>query len=130
MIDDFDISGLDMADFPFTDGVFFTYEVDNTLPLDQRVPTEKEVLRTNFDAQRSAKLHNGGMNGANYTVYWPMTPNPNSTSMADKYLPVPVKRGMRFRGVAYGVSVVGEVEIVRPSQLGGCSADIKVVTES
>lgn len=130
MIDDFDISALGMADFPYIDGVFYTYEVDKSKPLNERVPTEVIVLETNFDAQRSAKLHNGMSNGANYTIYWPLELNPDSVGSWDKYMPIPVKRGMRFRGEANGVMINGEVEIVRPSQLGGASCDIKVLTET
>lgn len=126
---DFDISELDMDDFPF-EGAFYTTEVDEDAPLDERIPQEVEVFRTVCDIQRSAKLHNGFLLGADYTVYWPLEINPDSTGTVDKYGPIKVRRGMIFRGIMYGYPVVGTVEIVRPSQLGGCSCDIKVVTES
>lgn len=130
MIDSFDISDLGVAEFPWIDGIFYTYETDMNKPLNERKPEEVVVFETIFDAQRSAKLHNGMSNGANYTIYWPLVENPESQGSWDKYLPIPVKRGMRFRGFAWGVMIEGEVEIVRPSQLGGCSCDIKVLTES
>lgn len=129
MIDDFDISGTDMTDFPF-EGAFFTYEIDKSLPLDKRVPKEVLVFETVCDIQRAAKIHNGILNGADYTVYWPLELNPDSTGTVDKFGPIEVRRGMRFRGMMYGYSVIGDVEIVRVSQLGGCSCDIKVVTET
>lgn len=119
-----------IAKYPWIDGVFYTYEVDEDMPLDQRVPMEVEVFRTIFDAQRSAKLHNGNANGADYTVYWPLNPNPYSEGSWDEYESIPVRRGMRFRGYAWGVLIHGEVEIIRPSQLGMCSCDVKVLTES
>lgn len=129
MIDEFDISSLNMADFPF-EGAFYTYEIDKSLPLDQRVPQEVLVFETACDIQRSAKLHNGVMLGADYTVYWALEENSESTYDNDKYMPIKVRRGMKFRGVMYGYLVEGTVEIVRASQLGGCSCDIKVVTEN
>lgn len=124
------IEEYNVVEYPWIDGVFYTYETDVEKPLDERVSEEVVVLETDFDAQRSAKLHNGNSNGANYTIYWPLTENPESKDSWDKYEDIPVKRGMRFRGVAWGVLIEGEVEIVRPSQLGGCSCDIKVLTES
>ena len=132
MIDDFDFdfSELGIEEYPYIDGVFYTYETDMSKPLDERVPEEVIVLETIFDAQRSAKLHSGISIAADYTIYWPLTENKDAQGSWDKFEDIPVKRGMRFRGIAWGVLIDGEVEIVRPSQLGGCSADIKVVTES
>lgn len=118
-----------MTDFPFF-GAFYTYEVDKSLPLDQRVPKEVLVFETPADIQRAAKIHNGILNGADYTVYWPLELDPDSTGTVDKFGPIEVRRGMRFRGTMYGYTVEGDVEIVRSSQLGGCSCDIKVVTET
>lgn len=124
------VEDYNITEYPWTDGVFYTYETDTSIPLDEREPKEEVVLETVFDAQRSAKLHNGASNGANYTIYWPLSENPEAQGSWDKYMPIPVRRGMRFKGVAWGVLICGEVEIVRPSQLGGCSCDVKVLTES
>lgn len=129
MIEEFSIAELDMSDFPF-EGAFYTYEVNEDAPLDERVPQEVLVEEIKCDIQRSAKLHNGVMLGADYTVYWALEENPESTYTNDKYMPIKVRRGMRFRGMMYGYLVEGTVEIVRASQLGGCSCDIKIITES
>lgn len=129
MIDDFDISSLDMTDFPF-EGAFYDYVEDEDAPLNERVPKEALVEEVRCDIQRSAKLHNGIMLGADYTVYWALEPNPESIYDNDKYMPIKVRRGMHFRGMMYGYLVEGVVEIVRVSQLGGCSCDIKVTDES
>lgn len=129
MIDEFDISGIDMTDFPFK-GYFYEIIVDMEADLDKRESKEVIVFETACDIQRAAKLHNGSLNGADYTVYFPLEDNPDSTSTVDKYGPIKIRRGMYFRGVAYGYTVEGEVEIIRPSQLGGCSCDIKVIKES
>ena len=129
MIDEFDISALDMTDFPF-EGAFYDYETDDSLPLDEREAQEVLVEEVKCDIQRSAQLHNGVLLGADYTVYWALEENPESTYTNDRYMPIKVRRGMHFRGMMYGYLVEGTVEIVRASQLGGCSADIKIVTES
>lgn len=123
------IEGMEMDDYPF-EGAFYDWQVDEDADLDERVPQEIEVFRTVCDIQRSSKLHNGFMLAADYTVYWPLETNPESTGSVDKYGPIKVRRGMIFRGIMYGYPVAGTVEIVRPSQLGGCSCDIKVVTEN
>lgn len=120
---------IEMNEYPYH-GSFYRVEVDNSLPAYDR--TEKEVLvfETDCDIQRSAKLHNGVLLGVNYTVYFPLEINPNATGTIDKYLPIKIRRGMTFRGEFYGYTVEGQVEIIRPSQLGGCSCDIKIVSES
>lgn len=129
MIDDFDISSLDMADFPF-EGYFYTESVDESLPLDEQTAQEILVEEVKCDIQRSAKLHNGVALNADYTIYWVLEENPESTYANDRYMPIKVRRGMKFRGMMYGYLVEGTVEIVRASQLGGVSCDIKVTTES
>jgi hypothetical protein len=52
------------------------------------------------------------------------------TGDVDRYEQIPIRRGMTFRGEFYGYTVEGQVEIIRPSQLGACSCDIKVVSET
>ena len=123
------IDNIDMTEYPY-EGAFYTFESDTSLPPLEQSTQEVEVFRTVCDIQRSAKLHNGTLLGADYTVYWPLEENPDATGSVDKYMPIKVRRGMRFRGIFYGYEVIGDVDIVRPSQLGGCSCDIKVVTEN
>lgn len=129
MIEEFSIAELDMADFPF-EGAFYTFEIDESLPLDERVPKEVLVFETVCDIQHSSKLHNGAMLGVDYTIYWPLELDPDSEGTVDKYGPIPVRRGMIFRGIMYGYEVYGTVENVRVSQLGGANADIKITTET
>lgn len=132
MIDDwdFDISELGMEEYPYIDGVFYTYETDMSKPLDERVPEEVIVLETKFDAQESARLHNGMALNADYAIFWPLENNPEAHGAWNKYMPINVKRGMRFRGIANGVLIDGEIELVLPSQLGGAKCYIKVTSES
>lgn len=111
-------------------GEFFTYEIDNDAPLDKRIPQEVIVFKTVCDIQHSSKLHNGMALGMDYSIYWPLELNPDATGTVDYYKDIAVRRGMRFRGIFYGYEIVGEVENVRPSQLGQASCDIKVVTEN
>lgn len=130
MIDTFDISELDMTDFPFR-GAFYTYEVNEDAPLDERVPQEVKIFETACDIQRRGKLGGNGLNGAEYVVYFPLELNSESADTSDKYGPVKVRRGMTFRSdPAYGYTCEGVVEFVRLSQLGACSCDVKITTES
>lgn len=118
-----------IAKFPYL-GEFFTYEIDMNAPLDKREPKENIVFKTICDIQHASKMHNGIALNMDYTIYWPLERNEESTCTVDYYKDILVRRGMRFRGIFYGYEVVGEVENVRPSQLGQASCDIKVVTES
>lgn len=149
---DFDIDELGVTDFPFR-GYVYTLAVDMEKPLDERVPEEIVVLaETDVDIQRAAKLHNGSLNGADYTVYYKLSKGQSwyllwddlthilwddgtkivgeTNGADDKYGPITIRRGMFFRGWAYGYTIEGEVEIIRPSQLGGVSFDVKVKKES
>lgn len=120
---------VDIIEFPYK-GAFYDVTVDEDLPLDQQVDMEVCVFETICDIQKTAKLGNGGLLGASYTVYFPLELNEEATGSIDKYKDVKIRRGMTFRGEAYGYTYEGTVEIVRVSQLGGCSCDIRVKTES
>lgn len=124
----FDIDDFDFEEYPYH-GCFYITTIDTTVPLDKRVARKELILDTDCDIQRQSARHNGGLLGAGYDIYWPLELNPESTGIGNRYLPPRVKRGMTFEGEYYGDRVVGEVEIVVPSQLGGCQATIKVKTE-
>lgn len=130
MIDfDFDISELDMTEYPY-EGAFYRMEIDLSQPPVEQVEEEVMVFSTICDIQRSSRLHVGGLLAADYTIYWPLDPNSGATGTIDKFDDIPVRRGDTFRGMFYGYLVEGVVEIVRPSQLGGASCDIKVIKEN
>jgi hypothetical protein len=118
----------DLAKFPYH-GAFYTYGVDESLPLYEQEEKEIKVFETDCDIQKTSKLHSGTLLVAYYTIYFPLEENPDATGTIDKFKDIPIRRGMTFKGMFYGVEVVGEVEIIRPSQLGACSCDIKVVDE-
>jgi hypothetical protein len=122
-------SDIEMVEYPYY-GAFYTTDVDRSKPLYEQTEEEKLVFETVCDIQRTAKLHNGNLLGVNYTVYFPLFENPDSTSTIDKYNDIIIRRGMTFKGEFYGYKVEGQVEIIRPSQLGGCSCDIKIVSEN
>lgn len=126
---DFNIDDFEMEEFPFH-GAFYTYETNEDLPLDEREPKEVLVFSTECDIQKRSGLRQNTALLAEYTVYFPLTLDPDSTGAHDKYGPVKVRRGMKFRGTGYGYTYEGTVEMVRFSQLGGCSVDIRVETES
>lgn len=114
-------------------GAFFTYDTDMSLPLDERTPKEILVEEVEHcDIQRQGARHQGSFLGAGYTVYYPLTPNPewDGIDASEQYMPINVMRGMIFRGGEPLYPVEGEVEFVRFSQLGQASIDIKVKTES
>lgn len=115
--------------FPY-EGAFYEVTVDESLPLDMQTEVETEVFRTVVDIQRLAKLHSSNLLAANYTVYFPLEENPDAKGTVDKFKDPGVRRGQTFKGVFYGYEIKGIVEIVRPSQLGGMSVDIKVNTEN
>ena len=97
-----------IEEYPFK-GAFYTYGVDESKPLDEQVEEEILVLETECDIQQSQKSDSGGIITASFNVYFPF----------DKEKGVSVKRGMIFKGAAYGLEVNGKVVSVFPSQLGG-----------
>lgn len=119
----------EFSEYPYT-GAFYTVEVDESLPLDEQVEREVLVYETVCDIQKTNKLHNANLLAANYTIYFPIAENPNATSTVNRFVDCGVRRGHIFRGVFYGYEIKGIVEIVRPSQLGAISVDIKVNTEN
>ena len=118
--------------YPYS-GAFFTWDTPMDAPLDQREPQEILVEEVEHcDIQRQSARHQGFLLGAGYTVYYPLTPNPewDGKSGSEQYLPIKVRRGMTFKGGDPLYLVTGEVEFVRFSQLGEASIDIKVNTET
>lgn len=118
--------------YPYSGG-FYSFEIDDTKPLDQRLP--EEILVENVehcDIQSITARHNAAFLGAGYTVYFPLTPNPewDGLNESERYLPINVRRGMTFKGGYPLYPVEGEVELVRFSQLGQAAVYIKVTTES
>lgn len=126
VLDDFPIEG--MTTYPYH-GAFYRYDVDNTLPLDQQEDMETLVYETDVDIQKRSGIRQSNLFISEYTIYFPLELNPESTGTIDKYKDCGVRRGHTFRGEFYGNTVEGVVEMVRPSQLGAMSVDIKVVTE-
>lgn len=127
IIDDIPVEGL--VPYPFH-GAFYTYEVDESAPLDEQVEKEILVYETDTDVQKRSGIRQSNLFIAEYTIYFPLQPNPEAKGPADRYKDCGVRRGMTYKGEFYGQTIEGKVEFVRPSQLGGMSVDIKVVTEN
>lgn len=127
VLDDFPVEG--MMPYPYH-GCFVKYDVDTDLPLDQQVEQEVLIYETDCDIQKRSGLRQANLLAADYTIYFPLLLNPDATGTVDKYLDCGVRRGHTFRGKFYDNTIEGVVEMVRPSQLGGMSVDIKVVTEN
>lgn len=98
-----------LEEYPF-DGAFYTSKVDESKPLNQQVEEEVLLFETKCDIQESTSNAVGGVITGTFNVYFPF----------DKQKGVGVKRGDIFRGFFYGVDVVGIVDGIAPSQLGGC----------
>lgn len=119
----------DIVEFPYH-AAFYSYEVDEAAPLDERIPNEVLILDTVADIQKRSGLRQNTALLAEYTCYFPISLNPDAIGTIDKYGPVPIRRGMTIRAEAYGYTYEGIVEMIRFSQLGICSVDFRVSTES
>lgn len=119
----------DIEEFPYH-AAFYTSKVDMDAPLDEREAKETLVFDTVCDIQKRSGLRQNTALIAEYTCYFPLPLNPESTGAIDKFGPVPIRRGMTIRAEAYGYTYEGIVEMIRFSQLGGCSVDFRVSTES
>lgn len=128
--DDFDIDSFDdFAEYPYH-GYFVRFETDESLDLDKQEETEILVYETDVDIQKRSGIRQSNLFIAEYTIYFPLVENPDATGTIDKYLDCGVRRGHTFRGEFYGETIEGQIEFIRPSQLGMMSVDIKVVTEN
>lgn len=127
VLDDFPVEG--MTPYPYH-GAFYRYEIPEDAPLDKQETQEILVYETDCDIQKRAGLRQANLIADDYTIYLPLELNPDATGTIDKYKDCGVRRGMTFRGEFYGNAIEGTIEMVRPSQLGAMSVDIKVVTEN
>lgn len=119
----------DITDFPFN-AEFFERVTDMNLDLDKRVPIEQKVFDVPCDIQQKTGLRQGSFLGAEYTCYFPLELNPESNDSSDRFGPVKVRRGQILRAKGYGYSYEGVVEMIRFSQLGGCSVDFRCENET
>lgn len=101
-------------EYPF-DGAFYDYAVDPSKPLDERTEEEILVLSTKCDIQQSSKNDSGGNLVSYSNIYVPF----------DVSKSIPLKRGMTFKGSAYGLTVNGIIVSIGASQLGGLEITIK-----
>lgn len=99
--------------YPF-EGIFYTVEKDESLPLDQQEEKKIIVLRTKCDIQEAQESESGGNITSSFDIFFPF----------DKNKGIHVKRGMTFEGNMYGLTVNGVVIGISPSQAGGCLCHI------
>lgn len=103
-----------LQEYPF-DGKFYTTMIDKTKPVDKWKEEEVVVLETKCDIQ-GAQKEDGGVISNSYNVYLPF----------DKSAGIKIKRGLKFDGSMYGMTISNaDVIDVVPTQLGGCSVFIK-----
>lgn len=104
----------ELEEYPY-EGDFYTYEVDDSKPLDEQVEEEILVLHTKCDIQESQKSDSSGNIIATFDVYFPFNESEG----------VKITRGMTFRGNVYGLEVNGKVVGLYPTQMGACSCYVK-----
>ena len=103
-----------LEEYPF-EGAFYEYGVDESKPLDEQVEEEILILETKCDIQQASQSDANGIIISAFNVYFPF----------DKEQGISIKRGMTFKGSAYGLEVNGEVISISPSQLGGVECYVK-----
>lgn len=119
----------DLTEYPYH-AAFYEMQIDMEQDLDKRKPQESLIFETPCDIQKRSGLRQNTALLAEYTCYFPLEENPRATGSIDKYGPAKIRRGMTIRAEAYGYTYEGIVEMIRFSQLGGCSVDFRVMTES
>lgn len=139
----------ELTEYPF-DGLFYELLREGGDGLLDEEVKEVEVLRTKCDIQSSSQSSDITYLTGSYTIYFPLEfasgffrkpknddenekegVNPTDKELVDDktYEPIKIKRGMYFRGVAYGYEVNGKVTAVVPSMLGGVCCQVKDVDE-
>jgi hypothetical protein len=97
-----------LQEYPFT-GKFYYIDIDESKPLEERVPEEFVLLETPCDIQESQKSESGSIH-ASFNIYFPFKKEDG----------INIKRGDLFVGYMYGMKVDGQVIGVFPTQMGGC----------
>lgn len=101
-------------EYPFH-GKFYTRMIDKTKPVGEWIEEEIIILETECDIQ-GAQKEDGGIISNSYNVYFPF----------DKEEGIKVKRGQKFDGSMYGMTITNaDVIDVIPNQLGGCAVYVK-----
>ena len=100
----------EIQEYPF-DGVFYTSEIDRSLPLEEQVEREIVLLETKCDIQEASHSRVGEFIKAVYSIFVPFDKEAEN--------PITINRGVMFRANMYGLLIEGKVEGVFPSQLGG-----------
>lgn len=103
------IDNTPLVEYPFR-GAFYEYGVDDSKPLDEQIEEEVLVLERECDIIHASQSDSGGNLKSFFKVYLPFDKDADT---------VKIKRGMIFKGEAYGLVVNGTVFSVAPSQLGG-----------
>lgn len=103
-----------VKDFPYCGAFYRQKAEDLTVPLDQRDIESELVWRTCCDIQEVSKAANPALI-ATFSVFMPFNPED----------PIPIQRGMEFRGSMGNIDVSGMVTNVILSQVGGLVAYVK-----
>ena len=104
-----------LDEYPF-DGYFYDYGVDDSKPLDEQVEEEYLILHTKCDIQPAQESDSGGIITNSFNVYFPFDVKTEKLKL---------KRGLIFKGNAYGLTVNGTLISAVPSQMGGVECYVK-----
>lgn len=104
-----------LEEYPFY-GAFYEYKVDDTKPLDEQVEEEILVLERKCDIIHASQTDAGGNIASFFKVYLPFDKDTEK---------VAIRRGMIFKGNAYGLEINGRVFSVAPSQLEAIECYVK-----
>lgn len=102
-------------DYPYY-GYFYTIEVDESKPLDERVEEKIVFFETACDITESSHSWSRNFIWAKYAVYFPYDKATDT---------IKVKMGDLFEADVHGLTVNGKVVGVFPSQLGGITVYIQ-----
>lgn len=101
--------------YPFH-AYFYRVVIDDSLPLDQQVPTRQIIYQTECDITESSHSWSRNFIWAKYAVYFPFDKDAGD---------IKIRLGDMFEAEVYGVQVNGKVVGVFPSQMGGVTVYVQ-----
>lgn len=102
-------------DYPYY-GYFYTIEVDESKPLDERTEEKVVLFETVCDITESSHSWSRNFIWSKYAVYFPYDKESDQ---------IKIKMGDLFEADVHGLTVNGKVVGVFPSQLGGITVYIQ-----
>lgn len=95
---------------------FYRITVDDSLPLDQQVPTRQIIYQTECDITESSHSRSRNFIWVKYAIYFPFDKHDDE---------IKVRIGDMFEANLYGMKANGKVVGVFPSQVGGVTVYVQ-----